>query len=147
MFYTSTDQDGNFRTGELFEVEQSTGIVTIDASQFDLTGLTQLSLGGIQVGGSAVVIKEFSKDGTFIANSNNIVPTQAAIIKYLNSRISGGSANATTNKLTAGQIIVQLSTISSAGTEINIPVPVNFTGGITGGDMLAMQLFAHRSKR
>jgi hypothetical protein len=147
VFYTSTDQDGNFRTGELFEVEQSTGIVTIDASQFDLTGLTQLSLGGIQVGGSAVVIKEFSKDGTFIANSNNIVPTQAAIIKYLNSRISGGSANATTNKLTAGQIIVQLSTISSAGTEINIPVPVNFTGGITGGDMLAMQLFAHRSKR
>ena len=147
VFYTSTDQDGNFRVGELFEVEQSTGIVTIDASQFDLTGLTQLSLGGIQVGGSAVVIKEFSKDGTFIANSNNIVPTQAAIIKYLNSRISGGSANATTNKLTAGQIIVQLSTISSAGTEINIPVPVNFTGGITGGDMLAMQLFAHRSKR
>ena len=27
VFYTSTDQDGNFRVGELFEVEQSTGIV------------------------------------------------------------------------------------------------------------------------
>ena len=148
VFYTSTDQDGNFRVGELFEVEQSTGIVTIDASQFDLTGLTQLSLGGIQVGGSAVVIKEFSKDGTFIANSNNIVPTQAAIIKYLNSRISGGSANASTNKLIAGQIVVELSTISSNGTEININVPANIAGGgIAGGDMLAMQLFAHRSKR
>ena len=48
-----------------------------------LDGLSELSLGGIQVGGSAVVIKEFSKDGTFIANSNNIVPTQAAIISYL----------------------------------------------------------------
>ena len=147
VFYTSTDQDGNFRVGELFEVEQSTGIVTIDASQFDLTGLTQISLGGIQVGGSAVVVNEFSKDGTFVANSNNIVPTQAAIIKYLTSRIAGGSSNATTNKLTAGQITVDLSNISSNGTEINIPTPVNLTGGIAGGDMLAMQLFAHRSKR
>ena len=147
VFYTSTDQDGNFRVGELFEVEQSTGIVTIDASQFDLTGLTQISLGGIQVGGSAVVVSEFSKDGTFVANSNNIVPTQAAIIKYLTSRIAGGSSNATTNKLTAGQITVDLSNISSNGTEINIPTPVNLTGGIAGGDMLAMQLFAHRSKR
>ena len=147
VFYTSTDQDGNFRVGELFEVEQSTGIVTIDASQFDLTGLTEISLGGIQVGGSAVVVSEFSKDGTFIANSNNIVPTQAAIIKYLTSRITGGSSNATTNKLIAGQIVVELSNISSNGTEINIPDPVSLTGGIAGGDMLAMQLFAHRSKR
>ena len=32
VFYTSTDQDGNFRVGELFEVEQSTGIVTLNAS-------------------------------------------------------------------------------------------------------------------
>ena len=147
VFYTSTDQDGNFRVGELFEVEQSTGIVTIDASQFDLTGLTEISLGGIQVGGSAVVIQEFSKDGTFVANSNNIVPTQAAIIKYLNSRITGGSSNATTNKLTAGQITVELNDIGSNGDQINITVPTKFSGGIVGGDMLAMQLFAHRSKR
>ncbi len=31
VFYTSTDQDGNFRVGELFKVEQSTGVVTINA--------------------------------------------------------------------------------------------------------------------
>jgi hypothetical protein len=147
VFYTSTDQDGNFRVGELFEVEQSTGIVSIDASQFDLTGLTEIALGGIQVGGSAVVINEFSKDGTFIANSNNIIPTQAAIIKFLNSKIAGGSANATTNKLIAGQVVVELDSIKSNGTEIQIPVPVNITGGGAGGDMLAMQLFAHRSNR
>ena len=148
VFYTSTDQDGNFRVGELFEVEQSTGVVTIDASQFDLTGLTQLSLGGIKVGGSAVVITEFSKDSTFIANSNNIVPTQAAIISYLTSKIAGGSSNAITNKLTAGQVVVDLSRLQTNGTEIQIPVPANLaSGGIAGGDMLAMQLFAHRSKR
>ena len=32
----STDQDGNFRVGELFKVEQSTGIVTISASNLIL---------------------------------------------------------------------------------------------------------------
>ena len=146
VFYTSTDQDGNFRVGELFEVEQSTGIVTIDASQFDLTGLTELSLGGIQVGGSAVVIKEFSKESTFIANSNNIVPTQAAIIKYLNGKITGGSSNATTSKITAGQVTASNNDIGSTGTVINVPVQVNFTGGVSG-DLLAHQLFRIQSNR
>ena len=146
VFYTSTDQNGNFRVGELFKVEQDTGIVTVNASQFDLQGLTEISLGGIQVGGSAVVIKEFSKDGTFTVNSNNIVPTQAAIIKYLTSRIAGGSSNATTNKLTAGQITIETNSIGSNGERINIPTKVNFTGGISG-DMLAIQLFKHRSNR
>ena len=146
VFYTSTDQDGNFRVGELFKIEQDTGIVTVNASQFDLQGLTEISLGGIQVGGSAVVVREFSKDGTFTANSNNIVPTQAAIIKYLTSRISGGSSNATTNKLTAGQITISTDNIGSNGTKINLPVKVNLTGGVSG-DLLAMQLFKHRSNR
>lgn len=146
VFYTSTDQNGNFRVGELFRVQQDTGIVSVDASQFDLTGLSEISLGGIQVGGSAVVVREFSKDGTFTADSNNIVPTQAAIIKYLNSRISGGSSNATTNKLTAGQITIQTDEIGSNGTLINLPVKVNFTGGVSGR-MAAMQLFRHRSNR
>ena len=128
------------------KVEQDTGIVTVNASQFDLQGLTEISLGGIQVGGSAVVIREFSKDGTFVANSNNIVPTQAAIIKYLTSRIAGGSSNATTNKLTAGQITISTNEIGSNGTKMNIPVKTNFTGGVSG-DMLAMQMFRHRSNR
>ena len=32
-------QDGNFRVGELFEVEQATGIVTLNADLFNLQGL------------------------------------------------------------------------------------------------------------
>ena len=34
VFYTATDQDGNFRVGELFQVEQATGTVTINADLF-----------------------------------------------------------------------------------------------------------------
>ena len=141
VFYTSTDQDGNFRVGELFQVEQASGIVTVNADLFELDGLSELSLGGIQVGGSAVVIKEFSKDATFIANSNNIVPTEAAIISYLESRISSGGADASTNTLIAGQVKVSSNNITTtSGLQINIPVSVHQTGGIDG-DMLAQQLF------
>jgi len=141
VFYTSTDQDGNFRVGELFAVEQSTGTVTINADLFELSGLSELSLGGIQVGGSAVVIREFSKDATFVSNSNNIVPTQAAIIKYLESRISSGGADALTNTLIAGQVKVSGTTITTtSGLQINIPVLVNHTKGISG-DYLSLQYF------
>ena len=50
VFYTSTDQDGNFRVGELFRVEQSTGKATLNAEAFDLSGLRQLSLGSVALG-------------------------------------------------------------------------------------------------
>ena len=142
VFYTSTDQDGNFRVGNLFKVEQNTGIVTIDASQFQLGGLEELTLGGIQVGGTPVVIREFSKEPTFVANSNFIVPTQRAIASFLASRISGGGANATTNTLIAGQVTVTDSRISSAtDSQINIPVKMNIKKGIEG-HYLAMQYYA-----
>lgn len=141
VFYTSTDQDGNFRVGELFQVEQATGTVTVNADLFELDGLTELSLGGIQVGGSAVVIKEFSKDGTFVANSNNIVPTQAAIITYLQSRISSGGADALTNALIAGQVRISSTNITTtSGLQINIPVSVHQLKGIDG-DYLSLQYF------
>lgn len=142
VFYTSTDQDGNFRVGELFAVEQATGIVSINADFFELSGLEELSLGAIQLGGTAVVIREFSKEPTFAANSNNIVPTQAAILKYLESRISGGGADAVTNTLIAGQIRTTSNTISNdANLDINIPVAVNMTKGVDG-DYLAQMFFA-----
>ena len=142
VFYTSTDQDGNFRVGELFAVEQSTGVVSINADFFELSGLEELSLGAIQLGGTAVVIREFSKEPTFAANSNNIVPTQAAILKFLESRISGGGADAVTNALIAGQIRTTSNTISNdANLDINIPVAVNMTKGVDG-DYLAQMFFA-----
>jgi len=145
VFYTSTDQEGNFRAGELFAVDQSSGTVTIDASQFDLSGLTELSLGGIQLGGTNVIIREFSKDPTFIANSNNIVPTQRAIKSFLESRLSQGDSNATTNRLIAGQTIISTNEFSNAALlEIKVANKLNIIGGIDG-DYLAAQFFAHGS--
>ena len=146
VFYTSTDQDGNFRVGELFTVEQNTGIVSINADFFELSGLEELSLGGIQVGGTAVIIREFSKEPTFSANSNNIVPTQRAIIRYIESRISSGGADAATTTLIAGRIRVSGHNITTtSGEAINVPVQVNHTG-FPEGDYLTHQYFMFGSK-
>jgi hypothetical protein len=106
VFYTSTDQDGNFKVGNLFGVQQSTGIVTLSATQFGLTGLNTLSLGGIAVGGSSVVVNQFSTDSTFVANSDQIIPTQRAVKSYLTSRLSQGGSNTFTGQLTAGTVLV-----------------------------------------
>lgn len=142
VFYSSTDQDGNFRVGELFRVEQSTGIVTISADLFSLSGLSELSLGGVAVGGTGVVIREFSTDATFTADSNNIIPTQRAIKAYLNSRISGGGASALATVVTAGTVVIGTQSLSTTtGLQINVPVKMNITRGIDG-DMLQLQFFA-----
>ena len=150
VFYTSTDQDGNFKVGNLFGVEQATGIVTLSATQFGLTGLETLSLGGIAVGGASVIIRQFSTDTTFIANSNEIIPTQRAIKAYLTSRLSQGGANTFTGQLTAGTVVVGgadkiRSTVpeGNAGWVVNMPAMTRIHGQFAGwdGDGMALSYF------
>jgi hypothetical protein len=85
VFYVSTDQDGNFTVGRYFKVNQSTGSTTLNASSFDLSGLSSLRLGsiGAQIGES---IDEFSSDITLSANSNAKVPTQKAVKTYVDTK-------------------------------------------------------------
>jgi hypothetical protein len=81
VFYVSTDQDGNFRVGDYFKVDQATGRATLNANAFDLSGLTSLRLGsiGAQLG---ELVNEFSADDTLSGNSNQAVPTEAAVRNY-----------------------------------------------------------------
>ena len=141
VFYTSTDQDGNFRVGELFEVEQATGTISINASFFELDGLEELRLGGVVLGGTGAVIREFSTDPTFAANSNNIVPTQRAIGKYVQSRVSSGGSDLKVNRLNAGDISFEGNRIFKVlGGGIDINVAANITGNVSG-DMAAQAYF------
>ena len=84
VYYVATDEEGNFYVGDQFKVEQATGQVTLDSSAFDLTGLESLQLGSIGglIGAS---VNEFSTDATLSQNSNNKVPTQAAIKSYVDN--------------------------------------------------------------
>jgi hypothetical protein len=133
VFYTSTDQDGNFLVGSLFGVSQATGIVTLSASLFNLTGLSQLSLGAIIVGSTSAIINTISTDGTFSANSDSVISTQRAVATYISSRIGGGGSSPAVNTALAGNIKISTGTIENIGaTQINVQNKSNFTGGIDG---------------
>ena len=141
VFYTSTDQDGNFRVGGLFNVEQATGIATLNVEAFNISGLNELQLGSVALGGAGAVITEFSTDGTFSADSDNVVPTQKAIKTYITSQIGGGVATLNVNSVTAGVIEVTQNQISTTdGGRINILNAVNFKGGIDGAPV-ALSMF------
>ena len=133
MFYTSTDQDGNFRVGDLFTIEQSTGVATLNADAFNIAGLQELSLGEVTLGGNSASITEFSTDPFFTANSDTIVPTQRAIKAYIESQIGGGGATLNVNSVTAGDIFLGTDTITTvSGETINIRANVLFTGSVLG---------------
>ena len=142
VFYTSTDQDGNFRVGELFGVDQATGIVTISAEFFQLDGLTELALGGIRLGGSGAVVREFSTDPTFAEDSNNVVPTQRAIASFLADRLSVGGENLETNLITAGRTRIggPDNSISTTSNEyLDFPRAVDFSGQDENGNRTQIQ--------
>ena len=82
VYFSSTDQRGDFRVGDLFKIEQSTGVATLNADAFDLSGLNELQLGSIGAELGAT-INEFSTDETFSNDSNTAVPTERAVRGYL----------------------------------------------------------------
>ena len=92
VYYVTTDQSGNFQVGPYFAVNQATGSATLNASAFNLSGLSSLRLGsiGAQIGAQ---INEFSTDSTFSQNSNVKVPTQAAVKSYVDSALTSITAN------------------------------------------------------
>jgi len=144
VFFTSTDQDGNFNVGNLFGVQQSTGTATLNADAFNLSGLQSLQLGGLSVGVGSATINQFSTDPYFTANSDTVVPTQRAIKAYITSQIGGGQSTLNVNSLTAGVVYVANDTISTtSGGQLNITAKMNFTGGIDGAPV-ALSFFLQR---
>ena len=84
VYYTATDDLGNFYVGDQFKVDQATGNVTLDASAFNLSGLESLRLGS--VGGLiGAAVGEFSTDITMSQNSDTKVSTQKAVKTYVDT--------------------------------------------------------------
>ena len=133
VFYTSTDQDGNFRVGELFTIEQSTGIATLNADAFNIAGLQELSLGEVTLGGGSATITEFSTDPFFSADSDSVIPTQRAIKAYISSQIGGGGASLNVNSVTAGFILINTNQITTTtGSTIQMNAKFDFRNDVVG---------------
>jgi hypothetical protein len=80
VFYVTTDQNGIFRVGKFFTVDQGTGTVTFSAS----IALSNLDGLGFKRG---VVISEFSTDSTMTNNASEVVPVQSAVRGYIDKRL------------------------------------------------------------
>ena len=134
VFYSSTDQDGNFRVGNLFKIEQATGKATLNAEAFDLSGLQELSLGSNAQGNFGATINEFSTDGTLADNSDTALVTERAIKTYVDGQLGGGQNDLSVNSLTAGSITASGTTISTtgtSGTDVNLSIGTQNNGIIT----------------
>ena len=98
VFYVSTDQDGFFRVGRFFTVDQGSGTVTFAAS----IALSNLDGIGFKRG---VVVAEFSTDTAMSENATDIVPTQSAVRGYVNRRLGfNHSGDAVSNVIGPGVV-------------------------------------------
>ena len=87
VFYSTVDNIGNLKIGEYFSVDQLTGEVTIDARNFNLSGINQIGpfrRNGISVG---ELLREVSDSVTLINTQGVVgtdtVPTQNAVKEYV----------------------------------------------------------------
>ena len=131
VYYVSTDQDGNFSVGKFFRVEQATGKATLDASAFDLAGLSSLRLGsiGAQLGAS---INEFSTDGTLSQNSDEKVPTQRAVKTYVDNLSGVQSDFSVGGNLTVNGTTTTIATVNVETKDRNIILGKVASGTFTG---------------
>jgi len=82
VYYATTDQDGNFRVGTAFTVNQAQGSVTINAP-IDLSNLSSVSLKK----DLGPPVSEFSTDNTMVTEADYKVPTEQATANYINRRL------------------------------------------------------------
>ena len=131
VFYVSTDQNGIFRVGRFFSVDQGTGTVTFSASLAlsDVDGL------GFKRG---VVITEFSTDTAMVDNASDTVPTESAVRGYVNRRLGYDVTGApVANILGPGVLapngaVPMTDDLNAAGNTItNLATPVNDTDAAT----------------
>jgi hypothetical protein len=140
VFYSTVDNIGNLKIGDFFAVNQLTGEVTIDANQFNLSGLSAIGpfkRNGVGVG---VVLNEVSNNSTLL-NSQGIVgedtvPTQFAIKTYVDT--ISGSVDTRLDDLewTGSNHEIRLDNIESYTSSLKSAIDV--TGGNTRiiGDLI-----------
>ena len=114
VYSVTTDQDGNFRVGSYFSVDQGRGTVSISAP-ISLTNVDGLSFKRGQT-----LVQVFSVDGTMANQSNNSVPTEGAIVSYVDSRLGLNKNNTTVGIVPIGSGFLDLGGTRGMGANLNM---------------------------
>ena len=135
VYSSTTDQDGNFKVGKFFSVDQGRGTVSISAP------ISLTNVDGISFKRGQTLVQVFSVDGTMGGNSNNSVPTERAIQTYVNSRLGLNRNNTVAGVspigngfLDRGGVLEMLDTIKMGNNRI-----VNMADPISGQDAVNRQ--------
>ena len=132
VFFISSDNDGFFRVGKYFVVDQSTGSITFAGE----VGISRAASLGFKEG---VTIDEFSNDELFTDNSDTAVPTEKAIANYVSRRLGhNGTAQLTgSNRFDPGFMALNGSTGMEATLDMssnkisNLQDPTNLKDAVT----------------
>lgn len=97
VFSSNTNELGDFKVGDAFSVDGTTGSVTINTNQFNLSGLNFIGPfsrnGGFSTVG--VQLQEVSNNASLLASTGaadgNTVPTQFAVKTYVDTRTINGA--------------------------------------------------------
>ena len=79
-FYVTTDENGIFRVGKFFTVDQGTGTVSISQN------IAFTNVSGLQFQ-RGVLVTDFSSDTKMTENASDIVPVQSAIRSFIDYRL------------------------------------------------------------
>jgi hypothetical protein len=98
VYAITTDQNGNFKVGDLFQVDQGSGNLVISGS---LT-LNQVDGLGFKRGD---FVREFSNGADdMVREGTDIVPTEYSVVSYVNKRLGLNRAGTTVNKIGSGYL-------------------------------------------
>ena len=122
VIYTTIDQDGLFRVGKYFSVNQNTGSIAISGT----TSLNNIDGLGFKRG---ISVSEFSNDDTFVTNSSDIVPVQSATRSYIDRRLGkshNGDPLTNAEKIGPGYLPLDGSVVMKGNLNLGGNLGVNF---------------------
>jgi hypothetical protein len=119
VFAVTTDQNGNFKVGSLFQVNQDSGELTISGN------LSLTSLEGLGFAKGGATIHKFSTDDTMVNAADDSVPTEQAIVSYINHRLGLTAGGDSASKIGSGYLDLtgqqsMAGSIKMAGNNINM---------------------------
>ena len=131
VFFVSTDQDGFFRVGKFFSVDQATGDITF-AGEIGLSNANSL---GFKRG---VTINEFSADDSFADESGQAVPTEKAVANYISRRLGystgGAQIDSSGNRIGPGFLALNGSTDMEGNLDVGGNKVENMANPTSGSD-------------
>ena len=113
VFFVTNDQDGNFRVGDYFRVNQGDGSVSFSAS----IALSNLDGLGFTRG---VTVNEFSPDSDMSDISDEALPTEQAVVNYINKRLGQNDLGQSVGVTRIGAGVVMLDGSQALEGDLNL---------------------------